>query len=594
MKIRSTRMDPPGEGAVRTGDTARARQTLPKIADAFEVATSAESTLVPSEQSRRAWLDAAWQCLRPAAAASGPPPLDPWLAKVDRVVEMYPPTTTAPLAFDDRLVAGMADSILNAGVAASPNQVADRLARELPGRTRMAPSAVSSLLVNHRAELEGVLAERWSQRIEQGAERLADLAHRFPRMSLEELRRASATPTECLDRARQIVGSDAERRSTRVDSQGPEPNLLLAIRLAAAMLNAPERISFAGLIEDFCITNADVLRFWPGFDVDAARKLQAAYPIVPRWPVGVSGSDDRKTEDCPSWNSVPTDLRDELVRWCAIPLALESLNKQQIVRREGRFLAGRPDLSVEIATGKSFASLRHHIIALGATGSAMTAIWKPYSELPDGGADPIIPQLCARSLGIRSIEPDDFAELQSTTVAELRRAYQDAEGGAGVVNLHLVGVDCWDELARLAEAHPAVSARVTSHTSFDGDRLPGRLDELGNVVVMKMYDSPAKLAYEPEMLASVFEQMLWKTRELPGLPSLRRLPFLVHGDGKTVGPAMVEAIHGFGIGAEKCGVTDPRAATDPALRLKIEAQHATLVPVERAAEQFTSGLVSVN
>jgi hypothetical protein len=395
-----------------------------------------------------------------------------------------------------------------------------------------------------------------------------------------------------------------------VDRRGEEPNLLLAIQITDVMLRAPVGCTYQRLIGRLHRHIPELRAYWPDFGVAELELLQRVYGFIPRWAVPdallgwqdeewCSGPKCRKTPSDPTPEIVPEDLAGVLRDLRLIPFRSKLLDRRDELRGEGPVLAGRDVVSVELASNDVVGYLDHLIGSLGADGARTTIIWKPYADDPDHPADRLIPSLCQRMFGVRSIEPPASERLASITEAELLRTVENAKRDGRGVAAHILGVQDWTGIGRIIAEHPDVPFLITAHTSSDADAYEKA--GLSGVSLVDMANSRAKHIYEREMLADGFQAALLEIEHALNL-DIRHRDYLIHGMGRTVGPAALRALLRLDIPPRNIHVSDPvfRGETSdrpPWLLAKsdLTALGADVVTGEDAVVKlFSKPLVSIN
>lgn len=438
------------------------------------------------------------------------------------------------------------------------------LARELPLRLglprraslQLDPSLVTAFLKEHASELRTLLLELRNERIARDVELMQGLAEDHPQNSYEELRRVANLDQPHLTRRYFDTFLAARLARTRpIDRMGDEPNLPLVAKLAYEMLSAPPGTTERQVLEDAKQHHPDIDAWWPKLSVRDLDTLASAYPLLPRWPPTRSRG-PAKSNVCPDTTTIDPRLYDELLDLRRVPLFSPLLDLQQAIRGETNALAGREVLTVELALADVVAYLRELISVQGASGDRITVVWKPYADDPSHAVDRLIPSLCERTFGIRSIVPTSNDELLATLDREIPVALARAAAHGGGAAVHLLGTDRWATFDEAARAQPDVSILAVSHTKSDAQDLRATRSP-PNATTVVMAESQPKERYEGEhMLATVFTRLLFDLEAALNL-SLRERRFVVHGFG-PIGQAVTRALDQFGVYPGQVSVTDPK------------------------------------
>lgn len=440
-------------------------------------------------------------------------------------------------------------------------------------------SELAAFAQRNRVELLRTLRTEFDDRVQLDLQEFRKLADEYPHLSTEELRHL------CRDnhRSRSYVSHHVKPAlglERAVDRSGDEPNLLLAIAAANAMVRAPVGTTLQEAARMVREESPWVERAWPGFDGEALAALSRCYEAIPKWPMSALTREVRKSVDSPTVEDVPEHIMSAFRELSLIPGSSPLLEAQANLRQQPPALAGHRLVSVELAANDVVGYLDHLIRRMGASGPETTIIWKPYSDDQDDPSDRLIPRLCERMFGIRGLSPgvdDDLAKVTEEAIHEAA-AHDDP------LAIHVLGVQDWSGIGRLHHANPARPIKVIAHTSSDHDAFLKA--DLGELTVVNMADAPAKHLYERLMLGEAIAGALLQLEQTLNV-NVRHRDFLIHGMGRTVGPAILIALDRMGVPRDRIHVTDPALGDEGFTRLGL--RRAVDVPA-----LFERALVSLN
>ncbi|MFC1611761.1 hypothetical protein ACFL6C_12435, partial [Myxococcota bacterium] len=235
--------------------------------------------------------------------------------------------------------------------------------------------------------------------------------------------------------------------------------------------------------------------------------------------------------------NLPEELSSQLDALKEIPFQSEFYRVAKLANQRQPLLDNRRFFSVENGLADKFTFYQHLLTQERVDKRDVHIVWKNYS------ADPLVRSLFDRCFGIRGTVAKDDQDLETTSKMMLSGLVGGEDHRS--LQVHVEGVKIWKWLDNLAGKHQKVQINGVSHTTSDADEIRRLRQELSNVSVSVMADSPAKRRYERFMFTSSFERMLEKLpRDFDAsIPDLADRHVVVYGGaGGIVGHSILDAI----------------------------------------------------